>query len=90
MLTKLLLTVKLIKEHLSFGINIPIFDHSLAQTWHAAPAFHGRRFGNLTATEKLSRQLAPGRAIIPCVRQKPEAQKDPLISIICRSSDRQN
>jgi hypothetical protein len=53
MLTKLLLTVKLIKEYLSFDINIPIFHHS----------------------------------IIPCMRQKPKPQKDPLISVSCRNSD---
>jgi len=29
MLTKLLLTVKLIKEYLSFDINIPLFHHSI-------------------------------------------------------------
>ena len=45
--------------------NIPIFHHSLAQTWHAGPAFHGHHVGNPTATEKFSPQLAPGQAIIP-------------------------
>jgi len=29
MLTKLLLTVKLIKEYLSYDINIPLFHHSI-------------------------------------------------------------
>jgi hypothetical protein len=51
---------------------IPIFQHSLAQTWHAGPAFHKHRFGNPTARENFSRQLAPGLAIIPCEWYKSE------------------
>jgi len=73
-LTKSLLTAKLIKEYLSFNINIPIFYHSLAQTWHAGPAFHGHHFGNPTATEMFSTQLAPGQAIIPSARQELKPQ----------------
>jgi len=32
---RFLLTAKSIKEYFSLKINIPIFHHSLAQTWHA-------------------------------------------------------
>jgi hypothetical protein len=58
--------------------------------WHAGPAFHGIRFGNLTATEKLSRQLEPGRAIIlppNGTRQELKLQKLLLICISYRSSE---
>ena len=69
LLAKLLLTGKLVNDKLFLRTNIPIFHQSLAQTWHAGPAFHGHHFGNPTATEKFSTQLAPGQAIIPSARQ---------------------
>ena len=56
--------------------NITLFHHSLAQTWHAGLAFHGICFGNLTATEMFTRQLAPGQAIIPCARQYATTSKN--------------
>jgi len=90
LLEEFLLTEKLINEKLLFKINIPLFHHSLAQTWHAGPSFHGHHFGNPTATEKFSTQLAPGQAIIPCARQKLKPQKNPLFSINCRISDTLN
>jgi len=86
-LGKFLLTAKFIKEYLSLSINIPIFHHSLAQTWHAGPAFHGQHFGNPTATKKFSTQLAPGQAIIPSAGQEIKPHKILLISISCRISE---
>jgi hypothetical protein len=45
------------KRKFSFKINIPLFHHSLAQTWHAGPAFMG------TASETLQRQKCfPGNS----------------------------
>jgi len=79
--------MKGLDEIIPLRINIPIFHHSLAQTWHAGPAFHGHHFGNPTATGKFSTQLAPGQAIIPCARQKLRPYKIPLIPISCRISE---
>jgi len=62
---------------------IPIFNHSLAQTWHAGPVFHGHHFGNPTATEKFSTQIAPGQAIIPSRLHQRCSIKNAVISISC-------
>jgi hypothetical protein len=45
------------------------FHYSLAQTWLAGLEFSGCRFQNITATEAYSRQVAPGQANIPIVRE---------------------
>ncbi len=45
--------------------NIPIFHHSLAQTWLARPEFYRLSSQDITAITAFSRQVAPGQAIIP-------------------------
>jgi len=70
--------------------NIPIFHHSLAQTWHAGPAFHEHHFGNPTAIEKFSTQLAPGQAIITSGLHETCSIKNTVISISCRISETLN
>jgi len=67
--------------------NIPIFHYSLAQTWHAGPEFHGHYFGNPTATERFSTQLAPGQAIIPFGLHETCSNRNAAISISCRISE---
>jgi hypothetical protein len=71
LLAKLLLTGKLINENF-FEINIPTFP---GPDLACRAGVHGHHFGNPTATEKFSRQLAPGQAIIlPPGRHKARTQ----------------